>query len=267
MLGVTLRLAFGSGFVYLFTFCLILNKLINFFVLLASGTSLRYCSYRCTDCHAVWESPHSAECCRQRSWYKVIYESIFDSAKLLFPNLKSKTLLESLHLLELEKSVPVPGVHTTLLPVGPCEHGVVSQLSMSRPDIMFLHEQCRNTLLQVSLIAATAKFDLSKPSVIVVFIVFEFLAFILIETYSCSLVLCSNFSTFSSATRWMCNFLQTSWIDTREVSGLSRPVCTWSLSRGSKRRKIFYCEPLCNRFFYFSILFNLTVLFLRVFSM
>jgi hypothetical protein len=166
----------------LFTFCLILNNLLNCFVLLTSGTSLRYCSYRCTDCHAVWESPHSAECCRQRSWYKVIYESIYDSAKLLFPNLKSKTLLESLHLLELEKSVPVPGVHTTLLPVGPCEHGVVSQLSMCRPDIMFLHSQCRDTLLQVTLIAASAKFDLSKPSVIVVFIVFEFLAFILIET-------------------------------------------------------------------------------------
>ena len=182
MLGVTLRLAFGSGFVYLFNFCLIFNNLFNFFVLLASGASLRYCSYRCTDCHAVWESPHSAECCRQRSWYKVIYESIFDSAKLLFPNLKSKTLLESLHLLELEKSVPVPGVHTTLLPVGPCEHGVVSQLSMCRPDIMFLHSQCRDTLLQVTLIAASAKFDLSKPSVSVVFIVFEFLAFILIET-------------------------------------------------------------------------------------
>ncbi len=104
--------------------------------------------------------------------YAVFYGSIYDAAKDAFQISKSKTLLDSLHLLVLEDSVPVPRVPSTLLPVGPCEHGVVAQWSICSPDIMFFHEQCRDTLLQVSLIAATAKFDLRKPTVIVVFVVF-----------------------------------------------------------------------------------------------
>ena len=172
MLGVTLRLAFGSGFVYLFTVCLIFNNIFNFFVLLASGTSLRYRSYRCTDCDLVWKSPESADYSRKSSWYAVCYESIFNAAKDAFQCSKSKQLFETLKSLHLENSVPVPGVPTTLLPVGPCEHGVVSKWSMCSPDIMVFHEECRDVLLQVSLIAATATFDLSKPTVIVVFVVF-----------------------------------------------------------------------------------------------
>ncbi len=108
-----------------------------------------------------------------------VYESIFEAAKNVLAISKSKQngqLLESLHLLVLDESVPVPGVANSLLPVGPIEHGVVAQWSICSSDIMFFHEQCRDTLLQASLIAATAKFELSKPSVnvvvIVVFLIF-----------------------------------------------------------------------------------------------